>query len=557
MICPSCGYPKPYKFRFDFTNTSRVNEMLRTFAIPTGHSSVFAQMQVDAEEDVRHYDLEISELNRRVLYLEEKKKRLGTHMERLKSLSAPIRRLPVELLACIFGILCEGQPTKFSTMRIMQSCPPLSLSSVCSAWRQIAIDTSSLWCNLRLAHSARYFVPRFEPPLRLCLARSKLHPLSVHLFPGAHEDHPLVQLLAEQSSRWRTVETFDLSEMDFSTFNQKTFPLLEILRINDCFDDYPHLNFFNSAPRLHSLKVNRLPEVEALAKFTPRNQITHLEAACCNGEVVFQELEMFPNLQSMVYTELDHTLIPAEVSPQTLAHLNTVEFQLSDNSGYQCSHEHSLLKALMEQLTFPSLTNLTIKDVHCKGDDESYFFMGVWPRQTSADFLGRSGCSLQSLHLHQISLADEDLIALLMLNTSLVELQIKEICRAEYNFARCPTANGTIFEFKDIITPKLLTALHAYDNGLALSSPLVPKLESLHFVADGDLFDDELFWKMVMSRWLPEKEYALNIGVSSLRSVRICVLGRALKEDVEQRLRHLEMGGLKVSLRATRDDIHD
>ncbi|KAF5330097.1 hypothetical protein D9758_018665 [Tetrapyrgos nigripes] len=32
--------------------------------------------------------------------------------------------------------------------------------------------------------------------VQLCLIRSKLHPLSVHLFPGAHEDHPLVQLLA-------------------------------------------------------------------------------------------------------------------------------------------------------------------------------------------------------------------------------------------------------------------------------------------------------------------------------------------------------------------------
>ena len=82
----------------------------------------------------------------------------------------------------------------------------------------------------------------------------------------------------------------------------------------------------------------------------------------------------------------------------------------------------------------------------------------------------------------------------------------------------------------------------------SLSSPLVPKLERLEFVADGDLFDDRLFLDMVVSRWIPEKDYALVIGVTSLWSVKITVLGRAIQEEVKSELEHLRKAGLKVTV---------
>lgn len=71
-------------------------------------------MLLDAEKDSKQYDLEISQLQLRVLQLQEEQKLLDKHVERLKSLSAPIRRLPVEILTQIFVTLCESNPTSFT-----------------------------------------------------------------------------------------------------------------------------------------------------------------------------------------------------------------------------------------------------------------------------------------------------------------------------------------------------------------------------------------------------------------------------------------------------------
>ncbi|KAF5332395.1 hypothetical protein D9758_017373 [Tetrapyrgos nigripes] len=188
-------------------------------------------------------------------------------------------------------------------------------------------------------------------------------------------------------------------------------------------------------------------------------------------------------------------------------------------------------------------------------------FKGDWPDQSFSDFFQRSACSLSALHLDYISLPDTDLCSLLELQPSLIELRVREIRRKDYDFAHYPlcedgTEDEIVFRFHDLITPLLLTTLHAFDHGLASSSPLVPKLENLHFAADGDLFDDELFWKMAVSRWVPDSDTgsrrenasASATGVSCLRSVKLCVLGRRLREDVDLKLRHLKKVGLDFVL---------
>ncbi|KAF5366054.1 hypothetical protein D9758_006600 [Tetrapyrgos nigripes] len=277
------------------------------------------------------------------------------------------------------------------------------------------------------------------------------------------------------------------------------------------------------------------------------------------------ELHNFPNLKSMVFAELDHRFVPEpdEIPWQTLPHLSMVEFQMSNcEVGYDILEAH-LLKLLIDKLTLPSLTTLAIRNFHEEVDKWDHtnmeqIFKGNWPHQSFSDFFQRSACSLSVLHLDYISLSDTDLCSLLKLHPSLVELRIREIRRKDFNFAPYPlfeddTEDRIVFQFQDLITPLLLANLHALDHGLASSSPLVPKLENLHFTADGDLFDDVLFWKMVVSRWVPNSDTSSRgenaaTGVSCLRSVKLCVLGRALREDVDLKLRDLKKAGLDFVL---------
>ncbi|KAF5369046.1 hypothetical protein D9758_003098 [Tetrapyrgos nigripes] len=500
-------------------------------------------MLSDAEINSQQGELEISQLRSRVLHLQEKQKLLDKHVEQLKSLSAPIRRLPVDTLIHCFAIFCENHPILFSRRPSEIRSPPFALASVCNGWRQVVIATSQLWSNFKVsADLNKSLVPRFEAPLRLCLERSKSYPLSIDLRLNHGESNLLVSLLVEHSSRWRHAQiSSEVSRKFFPGLcDGRSFPLLETLNFRDV---DPNLQIFNLAPRLRSLKLASLPAGDSLVNFTPRSQIASLEVACCD-EYVFQELEKFPNLQSMVYSDLDHSYLPDTVAPQILPCLSTLEFRMGDLYYDQRSHTHNLLTVLLDNLTLPSLATLAITN-HVQ-DVEFEIFKGVWPHEAIHNFMERSACLLLTLRLDQISLSDRDLIGLLRLTPSLVEFRVKEIYREDYNFTRCPAPDGTIFKYEDTLTSLFLSALHAYayNHGIA-SPPLVPKLKRLELVADGNLFDDDLFSRMVVSRWIPDKVYAQSVGVTCLQSVKICVLGRTLQEEAKERLRLLKRAGLE------------
>ncbi|KAF5337978.1 hypothetical protein D9758_014321 [Tetrapyrgos nigripes] len=315
-------------------------------------------------------------------------------------------------------------------------------------------------------------------------------------------------MFTEQCSRWKHARVFQLVEANFPALaDGRSFPLLETVEIRHFIDEpeYPDLHLFNSAPRLHTLKIDKLPPAEALETFTPCFQITSL--IVYHGDYYdLLVLNKFSNLKSIVFAKLDVDPEIEELPPQTLPYVTTVDFQLSDFS--EVSYGCNSLKMLVEKLTLPSLTTLMITNQVYDRDLESpeSMFKGVWPPQSFSDFFQRSGCSLTALHLDYISIPDRELIALLRLNPSLVELRVKEICRKDYDFAAIESRrrrrrrrkrgllpDGPFFKFEDIIAPLLLTSLHAYNHGLTSTSPLVPKLERLRFVADGFLFDDELF----------------------------------------------------------------
>ncbi|KAF8998054.1 hypothetical protein BDZ89DRAFT_1028479, partial [Hymenopellis radicata] len=58
--------------------------------------------------------------------------------------SSPIRRLPTEVLGIIFASACTSfQRREYTT--------PLSISLVCSKWREMALSTPSLWTHIYIA----------------------------------------------------------------------------------------------------------------------------------------------------------------------------------------------------------------------------------------------------------------------------------------------------------------------------------------------------------------------------------------------------------------------
>ncbi|KAF9005362.1 hypothetical protein BDZ89DRAFT_585084 [Hymenopellis radicata] len=89
---------------------------------------------------------------------------LGRHIHRTTRFieSSPIRRLPTEVLGIIFASACTSfQQAEYKT--------PLSISLVCSKWRDIVISIPALWTNIYVApYSPTCGVPVYQHYLQRC-----------------------------------------------------------------------------------------------------------------------------------------------------------------------------------------------------------------------------------------------------------------------------------------------------------------------------------------------------------------------------------------------------
>ncbi|KIL67998.1 hypothetical protein M378DRAFT_42834, partial [Amanita muscaria Koide BX008] len=84
--------------------------------------------------------------DKRALTLREKA--LRSDLDRYLSARAPIKRLPDNVLCNIFELLCQDElPAAIPLLCIP---PQITISHVCSTWRQLMLDTPAFWCSIRL-----------------------------------------------------------------------------------------------------------------------------------------------------------------------------------------------------------------------------------------------------------------------------------------------------------------------------------------------------------------------------------------------------------------------
>jgi len=109
-----------------------------TLSQPSGSLSA---LLVAAAYDMKLYDAEISSLHVRIDQPNREKRALQKQVVIGQSLSAPIRRLPNEILAEIFQFACyAGFYTEIPCV--------FHFASVCTVWRSVALSTPWLWARL-------------------------------------------------------------------------------------------------------------------------------------------------------------------------------------------------------------------------------------------------------------------------------------------------------------------------------------------------------------------------------------------------------------------------
>ncbi|KAJ7693883.1 hypothetical protein B0H17DRAFT_1058554 [Mycena rosella] len=223
---------------------------------------------------------------------------LETVQQQLDSLVYPVLTLPHEITSEIFVYCLPAEPSWIpDTMEA-----PLLLMHVCSAWRNIAVSTPTLWSTLEIEAAAK-IAPHFSEIINVWLSRAKQCPLSVKIDGPLSYIHHFRDLLKAFRRHSQTMRCLDLTVTD---------------------DDLEHMNtrqlsdpttMFYDVPALREVLLAECPPSFVIL---PWNQLTKFTGDCITAADCAKALRLMPKIVECRFStteEFDHTtpaLLPSE-----------------------------------------------------------------------------------------------------------------------------------------------------------------------------------------------------------------------------------------------------
>ncbi|ESK92653.1 hypothetical protein Moror_16029 [Moniliophthora roreri MCA 2997] len=320
--------------------SSRIMDLLRTGRALSTADDSYAENLVDmTDERLESYLGKISRLKKKVFALRKKRKQF-------RSLWAPIRMLPPEILSVIFSHVEEMN--QLSTTENSHS-PASEVGSVCAHWRMVSLATPRLWAGISLTIDFDHkHAPIILERLKLYLLRS--HPARLFLdlnFGGSVGKHTkegilLLQTLLEHADRWHDLKLIVADMPNYATswvLEQLKWKLSSLrnlhieLRRGDYEREWNHLDTLESAcPNIEKLVIPcslYFPKAHIVDTRFHFNKITHLTLDH-NLETVLVALERCPQLVSA------HLILP----PSQWSYTNWRRLDSDSDSGSEASFFH-------------------------------------------------------------------------------------------------------------------------------------------------------------------------------------------------------------------------
>ncbi|KIK54897.1 hypothetical protein GYMLUDRAFT_264372 [Collybiopsis luxurians FD-317 M1] len=421
-----------------------------------------------------------------------------------------VKQLPNELLGKIFGF--ASNPNDL-TSRLCGSWASV-VSSVCARWRQPALNSPEVWSSMRiyLCNKDDY---EAEPDailtetVLLFLQRSKSYPLSLTFIGSSWTsdrdsaaEHPLLAKLFEYSSRWKHVsfDLYDFTPDMCSTWDKLSLPILETLTLES----------ENDKDRVLQSPLKLLKNAPLLRVLHASNIRLSWDNSFPLPQTALQELKYDLNIGKWFVT--------AQVAspPLLLPNLSQLSVKVSNSD---C--EDKLLSSVLCSLTSPCIEELSLEQVF--GEQEHRLFHAI------SSFLTRSSCSLRTMCLAGVVLSDKDVTTLLKQCLTLQDLCIEEP-----------------YPSHAIITRHFLESLHSSKRNIQTTFPLlVQSLHTLSLKVKAADFDSSVFIDAISSRWAPEREQQISLGVACLRSIELH-LSKKVDKALYQPLLPFEKAGMRI-----------
>ncbi|KAK0449534.1 uncharacterized protein EV420DRAFT_1750614 [Desarmillaria tabescens] len=303
-------------------------------------------------------------------------------LESRKSVYAPIRRLPRDILIEIFHLVCDSwymRPNGAPTLAIERansldlSGPLWVLGRVCGLWRNTLHTSPASWARNIVVKSP--FSYHANEILQTYLERIGEHLFNLRVFfrfaeTQREREDEIMSLLVQSCQRWKNlVITIDKHHMHhFESISQ--FPALQTIAL--CIDDGDdpdyHPNMCVAAPQLRQATVYG----QGIHQMRLPPGITHYSGGITCSEDLHL-LSQLPNLRTSVLWMCQD----AELAPVVVAQLRHLCVEDAD---------------VLDTLTTPFLSSLAVSDTGELAWTSS-------AQESVTRFLHRSRCHLESLSI--------------------------------------------------------------------------------------------------------------------------------------------------------------
>ncbi|KAF8145772.1 hypothetical protein K438DRAFT_1871447 [Mycena galopus ATCC 62051] len=454
---------------------AQVHQLLRLNATPSylHLESIIASSLAN----VARYDIEIKRM-------EAERDALQRYYNECRSVYAPVRQLPPEILAEIFSLCSSPTPILYcdGTQEIPDGPNPVSQPHLLPLLQghNTVMATPCMWANIEVDLHVRSL-----KLLARSLDRSAHCPVAIHLNVVDEEIQPVFELLGGCADRWRIADLYiGVDACPFSSHVRENLPRLEHLGLGGA--GASGIEIFKTAPNLTHVVLSRVGSPLPKLPWTQLREVTYYSSRplyMYNNEVMVDLLGSMSRCSSHCKFNLydfnvSHFTLPisALASVRVQSDIPVLRLALLDDDSDE--HSRQALGEILRVLTLPCLQIL-----HFHSSNLCPLF---WPRD---DFLALSLRSsfhntLTKLFLYDMVIAQDELVGCLSEMKSLRELFIQDV----------PGDTGS--DRPDILITDSLLRRIAWQPD---SSRLAPYLHHFSF-GSLFLFEDNAFMEFVDSR---------------------------------------------------------
>ncbi|KAF8066680.1 hypothetical protein FPV67DRAFT_1201963 [Lyophyllum atratum] len=266
---------------------------------------------------------------------------MATLPRRRRDAVPPVSRLPPEILCRIFEIARDQDEMHNAGPKMC-----ISISQVCSAWRNTAMQFQGMWNFIHYNYRIEW--------VRELLVRSGTGPLRVELNAGDNESMIPLVFTDAASKRFQELNVWGLSPVEFETQCRSIFgghaPLLETLGISFYLDQDSIMReglFSEGAPRLRNLILRNCP----LPWNSPmlKSPLTHLKLVLPYGAAAMRwtmsqliaVLEHLPALRELflcnVLSPIEAATTPVALPRRNIPLLYLEDIAITADTFIQCT----------------------------------------------------------------------------------------------------------------------------------------------------------------------------------------------------------------------------